>query len=135
MDSDNLQRGARLGIIATFVYLAFTGPGEINNVAGLLGEGTAMLVGFILLVIGSAVYGAIYTGWVEDMTTGGWQTMAVGLVYGIAWWIISPNIILPAVSGGDLLALDLSSAQFAGHVISGVTLAWLVETVGKADNA
>ena len=80
-----------------------------------------------MFLIGSAVYGAIYTGWVESMATGGWQTMAVGLVYGIIWWIISPNIIVPAITGGAVLALDLSGAQFYGHIIAGVALAWIAE--------
>ena len=135
MDSEKLQRGARLGIIATFLYLAFTGPGEITAVAGLLGEGSAALVGFILLLIGAGIYGAIYVGWVEGMATGGWQTMVVGLVYGIVWWIISPNIIVPAVSGGDVLALDLSGAQFFAHVISGVSIAWIAEATGGGEGA
>lgn len=135
MDSERLQRGARLGLIATFLYLAFTGPGEIDMVAGLLGEGSAALVGFILLLIGSAVYGAIYTGWVEGMATGGWQTLVVGLIYGIVWWVVSPNIITPVLTGGEVLALDLSSPQFFGHVISGVALAWIAEATGGGAEA
>ena len=130
MEMEKLHRGGMLGIIASFLYLAFMGSGEISMIAGILGEGSAAIIGFILFLIGSAVYGAIYTGWVESMATGGWQTMVVGLVYGIIWWIISPNIIVPAVTGGAVLALDLSGAQFYAHIISGVALAWIAEATG-----
>ena len=132
MEMDKLQRGAMLGIIAGFLFLAFMGPGMTTMVAGMMGEGSAEILGFILHLIFSAVIGAIYAGWVESMATGGWQTLAVGLIYGVIWWIIGGNIIMPAVMGGDVLALDFSGASLFGHIIFGVTLAWISETTGGA---
>ena len=129
---NKLHRGGILGIIASFLYLAYMGSGEISVIAGILGAGSAAIIGFILFLIGSAIFGAIYTGWVESMATGGWKTLVVGLVYGIIWWIISANIIVPAVTGGDVLALDLGGAQFYAHIISGVTLAWISEVTAKS---
>lgn len=135
MEMDKLHRGGMLGIIASFLYLAFVGSGEISMIAGILGEGSAAIIGFILFLIGAAIYGGIYTGWVEGMATGGWQTMVVGLVYGIVWWIISPNIIVPAITGGAVLALDLSGDQFYAHVIAGVSLAWIAEATRRRAEA
>ena len=132
MDMNKLHRGGILGIIASFLYLAYMGSGEISVIAGILGAGSAAIIGFILFLIGSAIFGAIYAGWVESMATGGWQTLVVGLVYGIIWWIISANIIVPAVTGGDVLALDLGGAQFYAHIIFGVTLAWISEVTAKS---
>ena len=132
MDMNKLHRGGILGIIASFLYLAYMGSGEISMIAGILGAGSAAIIGFILFLIGSAIFGAIYAGWGESMATGGWQTMAVGLIYGIIWWIISANIIVPAVAGGDVLALDLGGAQFYAHIISGVSLAWISGATGGA---
>ncbi len=129
---NKLHRGGILGIIASFLYLAYMGSGEISVIAGILGAGSAAIIGFTLFLIGSAIFGAIYTGWVENLATGGWQTLVVGLVYGIIWWIISANIIVPAVTGGDVLALDLGGAQFYAHIISGVTLAWISEVTAKS---
>ena len=129
---NKLHRGGILGIIASFLYLAYMGSGEISVIAGILGAGSAAIIGFILFLIGSAIFGAIYTGWVESMATGGWKTLAVGLVYGIIWWIISANIIVPAVTGGDVLALDLGGAHFYAHIISGVSLAWISEVTAKS---
>ncbi len=135
MEMDKLQRGGMLGIIVSFLYLGFMGSGEVSMVAGILGEGSAAIIGFILILIGSAIYGAIYTGWVESMATGGWQTLGVGLVYGIIWWIISPNIIVPAITGGSVLSLDISGAHFFAHIISGVSLAWIAEATGGSKEA
>ena len=135
MEMDKLHRGGMLGIIASFLYLAFLGSGEVSMIAGIAGEGSAAIIGFILFLVGSAVFGGIYTGWVESMATGGWQTLVVGLVYGIIWWIIATNIIVPAITGGAVLALDISGAHLYAHVISGVTLAWIAEATGGSKEA
>ena len=47
MEMDKIHRGGMLGIIASFLYLAFMGSGEISMIAGIPGEGSAAIIGFI----------------------------------------------------------------------------------------
>lgn len=155
MEMDKLQRGAMLGIIAGFLFIAFAGsgvqtpeteamgedmemtvpsmsaPGMQMMIAGMVGSDSA-LVGFILHIIFSAIIGAIYVGWGESFASGGWQTLGVGLVYGVIWWIVGANLIMPIIAGGDALQLDFNGTSLLGHIIFGVTLAWIAEATGGA---
>jgi len=156
MEMDKLQRGAMLGIIAGFLFIAFAGsgvqtpetamgeegmmipsmsaPGMQMMIAGMVGSDSA-LVGFILHIIFSAIIGAIYTGWGESFASGGWQTLGVGLVYGVIWWVVGANLIMPIIAGGEALQLNFNGTSLLGHIIFGVTLAWIAEATGGAKEA
>ncbi|MCY4018555.1 MAG: hypothetical protein OXG39_04035 [Chloroflexi bacterium] len=145
MDSDKMRRGIIPGIIAGYVFLAFIGAsmvpmmdaegnmsmsmnnGMLEMVGGMINADA--FVGFILHVIISAVIGALYTGLFADRVDLGNPLMNIavgGLIYGLIWWIIGGNIIMPAVSGGDILSLDFQHPSLFGHVIFGHVLAFLV---------
>ena len=144
MDSDKMRRGIFPGVIAGYVFLAYigagTGPaslvedgfitnsmssGMIEMVGAMLGS--AAFVGFILHIIISAVIGALYTGpFVENVNLGSpLMNIAVGgLIYGIIWWIVGGNIIMPLIAGGEVLQLSLGPS-FYGHIMFGHILAYL----------
>lgn len=144
MDSDKMRRGIIPGIIAGYVFLAYvgagTGPagledgtitnsmssGMIDDIGNMIGSGA--FVGFILHIIISAVIGAAYTGLFADRVELGNPLMNIavgGLIYGIIWWIVGGNIIMPIVAGGDILQLSIGPS-FYGHIIFGHVLAFLV---------
>ena len=144
MDMDKMRRGIVPGVIAGYVFLAYvgagTGPammseeglsnamsnGMIDMVGGMIGAGA--LVGFILHIIISAITGALYTGIFADRVDLGNPLVNIvvgGLIYGIIWWIVGGNIIMPAVAGGDILQLNIGPS-FYGHIIFGHVLAFLV---------
>ncbi len=145
MDMDKMRRGIVPGVIAGYVFLAYVGAGAgpammsedgalsnmmANGMIDMIGDmiGAGALVGFILHIIFSAVIGALYTGLFADRVDLGNPLVNIvvgGLIYGIIWWIVGGNIIMPAVAGGDILQLNIDPS-FYGHIIFGHVLAFLV---------
>ncbi len=145
MDSDNLRRGIIPGIMAGYLFLAYVGAGmvPVMDEAGMVtGErmstgmiemvggmiGADAFIGFILHIIISAVIGALYTGLFMQYADLGNPLVNIavgGLIYGLIWWIIGGNIIMPAVAGGDVLQLSIGPS-FYGHIIFGHALAFIV---------
>ncbi len=144
MDQEKMKRGIIPGIIAGYVFLAYVGAGAelvmeegvatgvqmnsgmIDMVGGMIGAGA--FIGFILHIIISLVIGALYTGLFVKYVDLGNPLMNIavgGLIYGLIWWIIGGNIIMPAVAGGDVLQLSIGPS-FYGHIIFGHVLAFLV---------
>ena len=155
MDSDKMMRGIIPGIIAGYIFLAFIGAsmvpslsvttnddgmvtaveqsgammnnGMLEMVGGMIGADA--LIGFILHIIISAVIGALYTGLFMqyvDLGNSLYNIAVGGLIYGVIWWIIGGLIIMPAISGGEVLQIDLNSPSLFGHIMFGHALAFIV---------
>jgi uncharacterized membrane protein YagU involved in acid resistance len=155
MDSDKLMRGIIPGIIAGYLFLAFIGAsmvpgisvttddagmvtaveqsgsmmnnGMLEMVGGMIGADA--LIGFILHIIISAVIGALYTGLFMqyvDLGSPLYNIAIGGLIYGVIWWILGGLIIMPAISGGEILQINLNSPSLFGHIMFGHALAFLV---------
>ena len=127
MDTDAMRRGVIPGVMAGYVFLAYAGQGMQDMVGGMIGADG--FIGFILHVIISIVIGAIYTGLFMKYVDLGNPLVNIvvgGLIYGLIWWIIGANIVMPVVAGGDMLQLDFMGGSFYGHIIFGHVLAFLV---------
>ena len=143
---ENMKRGIIPGIISGYVFLAYVGTGgglasvsmgenglvteTASGMLDMVGRmiGADAFIGFILHIIISLVIGALYTGvFVKYVELGNpLINIAVGgLIYGLIWWIVGGNIIMPAVAGGDVLQLSIGPS-FYGHIIFGHVLAFLV---------
>ena len=126
MNTDDMRRGVIPGVIAGYIFLAYMGSGMQDMIGGMIGADA--FIGFILHLIISIVIGALYTGvFVQYVDLGDpLINIAVGgLIYGLIWWIIGGNIIMPAVSGGSVLQISFDSS-FYGHIIFGHALAFIV---------
>ncbi len=126
MNSDDMRRGIVPGVIAGYIFLAYAGPGMQDMVGGMISADS--FVGFILHIIISIVIGALYTGvFMQYVNLGNPLVNIVvgGLIYGLIWWIIGGNIIMPVVAGGDVLQLSIGPS-FYGHIIFGHVLAFVV---------
>ncbi|MCY4019099.1 MAG: hypothetical protein OXG39_06795 [Chloroflexi bacterium] len=145
MDSNKMSSGIIPGVIAGYVFLAYVGAGAgparmgedgsititaangmIDMVGGMIGSDA--FVGFILHIVISLVIGALYTGFFRDNVYLGNPLMDItvgGLIYGLIWWIVGGNIIMPLIAGGDILQLSIGPS-FYGHIIFGHVLAFLV---------
>lgn len=126
MNSDDMRRGVIPGVIAGYLFLAYAGPGMQDMVGGMISADS--FVGFILHIVISIVIGAIYTGVFMQYVDLGNPLVNIavgGLIYGLIWWIIGGNIIMPVVAGGDILQLSIGPS-FYGHIIFGHALAFLV---------
>ena len=145
MDSDNMKRGIVPGVIAGYVFLAFVGAGMVtmvgedgavstqmgngmlDTVGGMIGADA--LIGFILHVVISIIIGALYTGvFMQYVDLGNplYNIVVGGLIYGVIWWIVGGLIVMPAISGGEMLQIDLNSPSLFGHIIFGHVLAFVV---------
>ena len=126
MNSDDMRRGIVPGVIAGYIFLAYAGPGMQEMVGGMISADS--FVGFILHVVISVVIGALYTGvFMQYVDLGNPLVNIVvgGLIYGLIWWIIGGNIVMPIVSGGEILQLSIGPS-FYGHIVFGHALAFLV---------
>ena len=48
-----------------------------------------------------------------------------GGIYGIIWWVVGGNLIMPLIAGGDVFQFGLGPSLY-GHIIFGHALAFLV---------
>lgn len=127
MDSDKMMRGIIPGIMAGYVFLAFMGGGMTDMVGGMISADA--FIGFILHIIISAVIGALYTGLFTEYVKMNNPLLDIavgGLIYGVIWWILGGLIIMPAITGGEMLQISLTDPSLFGHVIYGHVLAFLV---------
>jgi hypothetical protein len=90
----------------------------------------AMLVGSESVVVGWIVHLAIaaFVGAVFALLLGGRATRppaatALGLGYGVVWWVLGPLAIMPARLGMPLFMInDMTMNSLVGHVIYGAVL-------------
>jgi len=126
LNREDLRRGVLPGVIATYLYLAYVGPEMQDTVGALFSAGA--LVSFILLVISGIIIGMLYTGLFLNYVKLGNPLLTIvvgGLLYGLIWWILGDNLIIPAIAGEELLQLPVD-ASFFGHIIYGHALAFIV---------
>ena len=96
MNTDDMRRGVIPGIIAGYIFLAYMGSGMQDMVGGMIGADA--FIGFILHIIISVVIGALYTGVFMQYVKLGDPLVNIvvgGLIFGLIWWIIGGNIIMP----------------------------------------
>lgn len=123
---ENLRRGVIPGVMAGYLFLAYAGGGMQDMVGGMVNSND--FVGFILHIVFSAVIGALYTAlFVPNVKLGNPLVGIVvgGLIYGLIWWIVGGNFIMPLIAGNDVFQFGLG-ASFYGHIIFGHALAFLV---------
>ena len=135
MNMENMRRGIIPGVMAGYVFLAYSGPGMQDMVGGMIGADA--FIGFILHIIISAIAGALYTGvftQYADLGNPLVNIVAGGLIYGLIWWIVGANVIMPAIAGGDMMQLNFTGASLFGHIIFGHVLAFLVVLRDQALN-
>ena len=112
--------------MAGYLFLAYAGGGMQDMIGGMINAND--FVGFILHIIFSAIIGALYTAYFAPNVKLGNPLMTIvvgGLIYGIIWWVLGGNLIMPLVAGGDVFQFGLG-ASFYGHIIFGHALAFLV---------
>ena len=135
MNMDNMRRGIIPGVMAGYVFLAYSGSGMQNMVGGMINADA--FIGFILHVIISVIAGALYTGVFMQYAKGPnplVDIVAGGLVYGLIWWVVGANVIMPVIASGDVMQLNFTGDSFFGHIIFGHVLAFLVVLRDQALN-
>lgn len=96
--------------------------GMIGMVAQLVGS-TSTPVGWIVhLVISAAIGGGFGLVGARFLTRTP-AAIAAGAVYGMAWWVLGPLLLMPAKLGMPLFHLDSTAGQsLMGHLVFGMVL-------------
>lgn len=126
MDSDGMSGGVVPGLISGYVFLAYAGPHLHDIASGVFSADS--LVGFVLHSVVSIVIGAIYVSTFLRRVEFGSSLLNIligGSIYGLFWWIAGSNIIVPLITGGQILQLSLGPS-FYGHIIFGHMLSFMV---------
>ena len=126
MKNENLIKGIIPGVMAGYLFLAYAGGGMQEMIGGMINAND--FVGFILHIIFGAIIGALYTAFFVPYVKLGNSLLNIvvgGLIYGIIWWVLGGNLIMPLIAGGDVFAFGIG-ASFYGHIIFGHALAFLV---------
>ncbi len=127
--NDNLMKGVIPGVMAGYLFLAYAGGGMQDMVGGMIGAND--LVGFILHIVFGAVIGALYTAFFAPHVELGSSLLNIvvgGLIYGLIWWVLGANLIMPLVAEGGVGSFSLGTS-FYGHIIYGHALAFLVDAL------
>lgn len=96
--------------------------GMYPMIASLLGLESG-IAGFALHFVISAVIGAVFGYALDGMVREGpGMGLGVGAAYGLVWWVIGPLLIMPAVMGMPLFAVEAQMGSLFGHVIFGMTM-------------
>ncbi len=117
MAVDDMSRGIVPGLIAGYFYIAYAHP-EFQVLG--VGHGWHMLV--------SMLAGALYTGVFMlylDLGNSLMNILVGGVIYGLIWWVIGWNVLMPLLQGDSILQFNLGPS-FYGHMIFGHVLAFLV---------
>lgn len=129
-----LVAGVVAGLAGGIVFgMLMAMMGILSMVAMLVGSTSAVVGGIVHLVI-SAGIGALFgllaphTGW------GG--ILAAGAVYGMVWWALGPLVLMPAMLGMPLFAVNTTAVMsLMGHVIYGLVTAAVLQPVRRRAGA
>ncbi len=121
--NSKLRLGIYAGLFGGSIFgVMMAGAGMYPMISSMVGMENA-IVGFVIHLIISAVVGAIFGFALDDMVMQGpGMSLGVGAVYGIAWWVLGPLLIMPAVMGMPLFAVEAQTGSLFGHVIFGITM-------------
>lgn len=96
--------------------------GMIPMVAMLVGS-EAVVVGWLVHLAISAFIGATFAVLFGGYATSVARSTAIGLGYGLAWWVLGALILMPAKLGMDVFVFDTTAwRSLMGHLIYGLLL-------------
>ncbi|MCL5999688.1 MAG: DUF1440 domain-containing protein [Chloroflexi bacterium] len=97
--------------------------GMFPTIAGLVGS-TSAVVGFLIHMLISVFIGGTFGLIFGSVSTQYPRAALWGLIYGIAWWILGPMVIMPTMMGmGPQFAAALSGPMLMslmGHMVYGI---------------
>ena len=97
--------------------------GMLPVIASMVGSDSAV-VGFgVHLMISIGIGLGLTVPFGNRLLTGYARGALVGLVYGAIWWVLGPLLIMPAMMGMPLFAIDGGAwMSLMGHMIYGIIL-------------
>ncbi len=114
-----LAGGVVFGVLMTVM-------GMMPMVAMLVGS-ESVAVGWVVHLAISAFIGAVFGVLLAARVTSFAAGAVLGLVYGVAWWVLGPLLIMPAQMGMPLFTVDAMAVNsLVGHLLFGLVLGVVV---------
>lgn len=131
----NLITGAAAGVVAGIPLgiimqvrdadpAMMPGMTMMDLVGDLIADPSAGL-GWLVHVFNSALFGAIFVLLFSRWLSQRGLAMGLGLLYGVAWWVVGALLIMPAWLGMNDMIFEVGENQWwslVGHVIYGLLL-------------
>jgi hypothetical protein len=131
----NLVTGAAAGVLAGIPLgiimqirdadpKMMPGVQMIDQVGDLISDPSTGL-GWLIHLFNSALFGAVFVLLFSRWLTRRGPAMLLGLLYGVAWWVVGALWIMPAWPGMDAMVFEVGANQWwslAGHLIYGLLL-------------
>lgn len=112
--------GGLSGGLAFGVLMAVMGM--LPMVAALVG-GSSPVLGLGVHLVNSVVIGLGLTVVLGGMLTGYGRGAAIGLAYGVFWWVLGALILMPLMLGMPLFVVDtMALFSLMGHLVYGLIL-------------
>ncbi|AFZ66244.1 hypothetical protein [Deinococcus peraridilitoris] len=126
MNTQNLKAGVVGGLAGGVVFgVMMATMGMLPMIASLVGSESAA-VGLLVHLLISAVIGLGFALVLGERVRGTGSAAGLGALYGLAWWVLGPLLMMPVMMGmGPQFASALSMPNLMsllGHLIFGVVL-------------
>jgi hypothetical protein len=131
----NLVTGAAAGVVAgiplgIIMQVRDADPAmmpgiKVIDLVGDLISSPSTGLGWLIHLFNSALFGVIFVLLFSRWLTRRGPAMLLGLLYGVAWWVVGALWIMPAWLGMDAMVFEVGANQWwslAGHLIYGVLL-------------
>ena len=139
-----LIAGVIFGIMMTVMTVPTPDGGRMPMMAMVaqVVRSDSLAIGWAYHLFNSAVIGAIF-GWVFGRGAAGYAgSLAKGIVYGIFWWILGGQILMPLFLGMEPFAAlqmapmrPVAMMSLVGHVIFGAILGLAYARLRKSEPA
>jgi uncharacterized membrane protein YagU involved in acid resistance len=96
----------------------------IDQVGDLISDPSAGL-GWLIHLFNSALFGVVFVLLFSRWLARRGPAMLLGLLYGVAWWVVGALWIMPAWLGMDEMVFEVGANQWwslAGHLVYGLLL-------------
>jgi uncharacterized membrane protein YagU involved in acid resistance len=96
----------------------------MDLVGDLISDPSASL-GWLIHLFNSALFGAVFVLLFSRWLSNRGPAMGLGLLYGVAWWVVGALWIMPAWLGMDDMVFEIGDNQWwslVGHLIYGLLL-------------
>lgn len=129
---ESLGRGVAGGLVGGVLFgILMQASGMLPMVAMLVGADSA-LVGWVVHLAISAFLGALFVLLLGRWTTSLLPSVAAGLAYGAAWWVLGALTLMPARLGGETFVVDdMALRSLVGHLLFGAVLGTAVVLLAR----
>jgi hypothetical protein len=130
-----LIAGVVFGMMMTMMRAPTPHGGSVRvmtMIAMIVGS-TSVTLGWLYHLVNSAVIGGLF-GWLMGTRIAqGWNVLVLGVVYGLAWWMVGGLVLMPLLLGMSPFAPLLmppmrmvAAGSMMGHAIFGLILGFSV---------